>query len=94
MDGKLGENHPGEIKRETAEAKAERLISEELTRLKWSQEDLVAYSKSDPRKLPIAARLRQETTLSIKQIAERLHLGKSKGAKTTSIAVESVLQGI
>ena len=31
---------------------------------------------------PIAARLRQETTLSIKQIAERLHLGKPKGAKT------------
>ena len=82
MEGKVGENHPGEIRRETAEAKAERLISKELARLQWNQQDLAARSKSDPRKLAIAARLRQETTLSIKQIAERLHLGKPKGAKT------------
>jgi hypothetical protein len=53
-----------------------------LTRLQGSQQDLAARSKSDPRKLAIAARLMQETTLSIKQIAERLHLGKPKGAKT------------
>ena len=33
-------------------------------------------------KLALAARLRQETTLSIKQIAERVHLGKPKGART------------
>ena len=30
----------------------------------------------------LAARLRRETTLSIKQIAERLTLGKPKGAKS------------
>jgi putative transposase len=82
MEGKVGENHPGEIRRETAEAKAERLITEELARLEWTQQDLVAHAKSDPRKLAMAARLRQETTLSIKQIAERLHLGKPNGAKT------------
>ena len=29
-----------------------------------------------------AAKLRQETTLSMKQIAESLHLGKPKGART------------
>src|SRR5438477_6399159 len=67
MEGKVGENHPGEIRRETAEAKAERLIIEELARLQWNHQDLAAHSKSDPRKLAIAARLRQETTLSIKQ---------------------------
>src|ERR1043166_7336557 len=55
MEGKVGENHPGEIRRETAEAKAERLITEELTRLQWPGQDLVAHSKSDPRKLAIAA---------------------------------------
>jgi len=32
-----------------------------------------ARGKSDPGKLAIAARLRRETTLSVKQIAERLH---------------------
>ena len=45
-------------------------------------EDLVARPKSDPAKLALAARLRQETTLSVKQIAERLGLGKPKGART------------
>src|SRR5438445_2048230 len=83
IEGKVGENHPGEIRHETAEAKAERLlISKELGRLQWNQQDPAARSKSDPRKLATAVRLRQETTLSIKQIAERLHLGKPKGAKT------------
>jgi hypothetical protein len=32
--------------------------------------------------LALAARLRQETTLSVKEIAGRLNLGKLKGART------------
>ncbi len=40
------------------------------------------HYKSDPMKLALAARLRRETTLSIKQIAGRLNLGKPKGAKS------------
>jgi hypothetical protein len=47
----------------------------------WTQSDLASHQKS-PLKLALAARLRQETTLSVKQIAERLHLGKPKGART------------
>src|SRR5947208_10643283 len=39
MEGKVGENHPGEIRRQTAESKAERLIREELARLQWSEQD-------------------------------------------------------
>ena len=35
---------------------------------------------NDPIKLELAARLRRETTLTIKAIAERVHLGTSKGA--------------
>ena len=45
-------------------------------------EELVARQKSDPAKLALAARLRQETTLSVKRIAERLGPGKPKGART------------
>lgn len=45
------------------------------------QNDLVTRPKSHPEKLALAARLRQETTLSVKQIAERLHLAKPKGAR-------------
>jgi putative transposase len=82
MEGKVGDNHPGQTRLETAQAKAERIITEELVRLKWTEEDLVARPKSDSLKLALAARLRQQTTLSVKQIAERLHLGKPKGART------------
>ncbi len=38
--------------------------------------------KSYPVKLALAARLPQETTLSVKRIAQRLHLGQPKGART------------
>jgi hypothetical protein len=46
------------------------------------QNDLVTQQKSHPSKLALAARLRRETTLSVKQIAALLHLGKPKGART------------
>lgn len=82
MEGKVGENHPGQTRLETAEAKAERILAEELARLKWTQADLAGHKKSHPTKLAVAARLRRETTLSVKQIAERLQLGSSKGART------------
>ena len=78
--GQLGENHSGELKFQTAEAKAERIIAEELKRRGWKQADLQLRLKSDPAKLQIATRLRSETTLTIKAIAERLHLGTAKSA--------------
>jgi hypothetical protein len=52
-------------------------------RLQWSPQDQVMRQKSYPAKLALAARLRQETTLSVKQIAERLPLGRPKGARAT-----------
>ena len=55
--------------------KAERIIGHELKRLKWSGGDLAARRKGDPAKLELAARLRRETTLTVRQIAERLHTG-------------------
>ena len=80
MEGKLGEHHSGELHRASAEAKAERIIAEELERQGWQESDLVARRKSDGVKLEIAARLRRETTLSTKAIAARMHLGSSKAA--------------
>jgi hypothetical protein len=62
--------------------RADRILAEELIRLKWTVRDLATQQKSHPVKLALAAKLRQETTLSVKQIAERLHLGKPKGART------------
>ena len=75
MEGGLGQHHAGQLRIETAEAKAERLVAEELRRLGWSAEDLVRRPKNDPGKLAIAVRLRRETTLTIKAIAARVQLG-------------------
>ena len=80
MEGKLGDHHAGELHRASAEAKAERIIAEELQRQGLQQADLLARRKSDAVKLEIAARLRRETTLSTKAIAGRVHLGSSKAA--------------
>ena len=82
IEDKIGARHSGELRQGTAEAKAERIVAEELRRLKWLESDLAFRRKSDPAKLGIAARLRRETTLSIKTIASRVHLGASKSANT------------
>lgn len=83
LEGKLGEHHAGELKRESAEAKAERIIQQELKRLRWSPGEWSQRPKSDPARLAIAERLRRETTLTLPWIAARLHAGtwKSLNAK-------------
>jgi hypothetical protein len=70
----------GQLRRETAAAKGERMIAEELRRLGWSERDLAIRRKNDPDKLAIAVRLRRETTLSIKTIAARVLMGTSNTA--------------
>lgn len=80
MAGKLGQHHSGELRRESAEAKAEHIVAAELKRLGWKEADLAAWRKSDPFKLAIATWLRQETTLSLKAIVTRVQLGTAKGA--------------
>ena len=37
MEGKLGESHSGELHRETAEQRANRIIAEELARRGWPE---------------------------------------------------------
>ena len=80
MDGQLGEHHAGDLHREHGEKRAERIIREELQRLGWTEDELIKQRKSAPGKLELAARLRRETTLPVKWIAARVHLGTSKGA--------------
>lgn len=81
MEGRLGENHSGQLHWETAEQKARRIIAQELARLGWTENDLPLRPKNDPDKLSIAIRIRKETTLTIKWIAVRLHLGTAKSAR-------------
>jgi len=80
MEGRLGESHSGALRRESAQAKAERLAAGELKKLGWAEGGLARRRKSDPAKLAIAAQLRRETTLTLKAIAMRLHLGSPQSA--------------
>ena len=67
--------------RETAEQKANRIIAQEMSRLGWTEAELISRLKNDSGKLAMAARVRQETTLPIKWIAARLQMGTSKSLK-------------
>jgi len=58
------------------------LLKAEDRRLAWTETELAGRRKSDPAKLAMAARPRKETTLSLKAIASRVHLGAAKGAIT------------
>jgi hypothetical protein len=75
MVGRVGPNHYGAERQETGLQKAERIVSEELGRLDWREDDLHGRAKGHPVKVMIARRLRQETTMSLKWIAERLRMG-------------------
>ena len=60
---------------ETAEAKAQRIVREELKKLGWGKKDLERHAQGDGKKVRIARRLRQETTLTSQWIADRLRMG-------------------
>ncbi|MCB1129434.1 MAG: hypothetical protein KDM81_23230, partial [Verrucomicrobiae bacterium] len=82
IEGKLGEHHAAELRAEGASAKAERIIGEELQRLGWTGADVERRQRTAPEKLELAARLRRETTLTIKELAQRLHPASWKSATT------------
>jgi hypothetical protein len=75
MDEQVKEHHPGDIKRESADARAGRIIADELHRLGWNVADLRLRLKTHPDKPHVAQRLRAETILPLKWIAARLSLG-------------------
>jgi hypothetical protein len=81
MEGGLGQHHAGELRLETAQAKADRLVADELRRLGWTAKDLVRRRKNDAGKLAMAVRLRRETTLTSQAITARVHLGTYNTAK-------------
>ncbi|MDR3575459.1 MAG: hypothetical protein P4L50_16485, partial [Anaerolineaceae bacterium] len=72
MGERRGANHYGEEVRETDVAKAERIVVEELRRRGWSEAELGERAKG---KVAMAARLRRETTMTLKWVAERLAMG-------------------
>jgi putative transposase len=75
MTERLGAEHYGAERLETAEAKAERIIAVELKRRKWGGKDLASRAKGDLGKVAIAARVREETVVTVAWLAERLRMG-------------------
>jgi REP element-mobilizing transposase RayT len=67
--------HRGEEIRQSALAKAQKIVFEELLALGWSDLHLQARPKGDPEKIRIDARLRRETTMTLAWIADQLHMG-------------------
>ena len=75
MKEQLGAEHYGAERQETAEAQAEGIVTEELKRRRWREEDLGRRAKGYAVKVALAARLRAETVMTVKWIAERLQMG-------------------
>jgi len=61
--------------REMARDQAELILREELGRLGWTEDELAARAKGDPEKIRLARRLRGETTISLRWVAQRLKMG-------------------
>jgi len=67
---RVGANHYGSDRQETGEQKAQHIAMEEKKRLGWEETDLPVRRKGDSGKVRVARRLRQETTMSLKWIAD------------------------
>jgi hypothetical protein len=63
------------LRREAAEATAQRIIESELKREGWNEAQLAKRAKTDPVKTALAARIREETTVTIRWLARRLQMG-------------------
>ena len=70
-------HHHGHAVQQSAEERANRIVEAELRNVGWTERELVETRKGDVRKLHIARRLRSGTTMTLKWIADRLHMGAS-----------------
>jgi REP element-mobilizing transposase RayT len=75
MAGLAGENHYAEERRAGGEAVARRIIQDRLARAGCTLQALRARPKGDKLKVELAERLRAETTLSLKWLAQELGMG-------------------
>ena len=75
MKERMGAEHYGSERQETVEAHAERIVEQEMKRRRWREKDLARRTKGDPGKVAMAVRLRAETAVTVKWIAQRLQMG-------------------
>ena len=75
MGTEMGPHHGGAEKRESDDQKAERIVTSELRKRHWTEQDLWQRRKTDATKVKLALRLRRETVMTLDWIAERLNMG-------------------
>jgi len=75
MKERLGAEHYGMERQETMEAHAEGIVVQEMKRRRWDEAELGRRAKGDGQKVAIASRLRAESAVTVKWIAERLRMG-------------------
>lgn len=75
MTERMGAEHYGEERQETALERAEGIVLAELKRRRWTESELERLPKGDKGKLEMAERLRAESVVTVKWIAERLKMG-------------------
>jgi len=73
--GRVGPSHYSARRQETEQERGERIVREELRRIGWREKDLLLQPKGAKPKVAAAKRLRKETTLTLRWIAERLQMG-------------------
>jgi hypothetical protein len=74
----MGPHHGGEERRKSEAGWAEKLVVvEEPRRWRLTEDDLEVRRKGDAKKVKKARRLRQETTMTLSWIAERLKMGRA-----------------
>lgn len=75
MAERVGPSHYGAERQESGEEKAERIIAAELKQRRWTEGSLKSRRKGDAEKVKIATRLRRDTIMTLKWIAQRLEMG-------------------
>jgi len=80
MTERIGAEHYGEERLATDVEKAERVIREELKARRWQESDLAKRAKGDIGKVKMAGRLRAETLVTVKWVADRLCMGTASYA--------------
>lgn len=74
-------NHEdSQLRQASAEARGRKILAEELKRRRWPERELKERRKSAPEKLAIAARMRKETILPMRTIAQLVGLGTTNTA--------------
>ena len=72
---RVGANHYGQERKESLQERAERMVQEEMKRSGCAEDELLGRRKGDKAKVAIARRVRKETTMTYRWIADRLRMG-------------------